>query len=318
MKPQDSYLYPYILAKRAKMSINQRSKSLKIGREVHWNYPYTAEVELKILVKAALYDQVTAPILEAAERGYQQYLNSIIKTDTRIDDAAGILGTITRIGLRAFPNSNFLNKAAQSISKASKTQWHKFVKQATGVDITIFETEAERETAANWAADNLDRLHKYAKSNAKKINDIIAKGAADNKPWQEVKNDILKLDKKITSSQARYMARDATGNLNSDIHRVLAKEAGIKAYKWHSRGDRKVRGNPWGLYPHTKYSHYRMNRVLRRWSDGKISRNGGKTWRRVRGREEPQHAGKAPNCRCTGEPVFIDLVKTADRELFNR
>ena len=313
MKPEDSYLYPYILLKRAKLSPAVRARTTKVGRDVTWRHPYTEEVRFRRLVKEALKVFVTEPMLEAAERGYQYSLRA--DSELHMDGLIDLKGIITRIGLIAFPDSKFLNKIAGDISKQSDKQWGKFVKQATGVDITRFSTEAEREAVAKWAEDNITRLRSYAEIHAKKVNDIIAKGAAEDKSWFSIKKEIVKANARVTGAQANYIARDATGNLNASLQEVLSKDAGIEAYEWNTKHDRKVRGNPWGLYPKTKYSHYKMNGAWRRWSDGKISKDGGKTWRRVFGREEPEHAGKAPNCRCTGSPIFLSLIKAADKEL---
>jgi len=315
MEPKESYLYPFILAKRAKLSPAVRAKSAKSGKKVVWVYPYTEEVQFRRLVKMGLRLFVTEPMLEAAERGYNQSLRKDSDTVLHLDDLTDLKGIIVRIGLMAFPDSNFLNRIARTISKQSKKQWNKFVKQATGVDITLFETDSEREFAAEWASDNLDRLKSYANTHAKKVNEIIAEGVAEDKSWFSIKKEIMRANARVTTVQANYIARDATGNLSSGLQEVLSKEAGIEAYKWNTRRDRKVRGTPWGLYPKTKYSHYKMKGVLKRWSDGKISTDEGKTWRRVRGREEPEHVGRASNCRCTGEPFFLTMVKAVDKEI---
>lgn len=314
MDPKDSYLYPYIKAKRAKLSSKARSLSVKPGRVI-WMYPYLEEVQFRRLIKAALSIYVTTPMLEAAERGYERSLRIDSEDVLHLDDLSDLKGIITRIALMAFPNSNFLKRIAASISKQSKKQWGKFIKQATGVDITLFETGSERELAAEWASDNIDRLKSYANLHAEQVNNIIATGVAEDKSWFSIKKEIVRVNARVTAAQANYVARDAVGNLSSGSQETLSKEAGIEAYKWNTRRDRKVRGNPRGLYPKTKYSHYIMRGVLRRWSDGKISTDGGKTWRRVRGKEEPKHVGRASNCRCTGEPSFLTLIKAVDKEI---
>jgi len=314
MKPSDSYLYPYILARRAKMTPANRAKVLKPGR-VRWFYPYTEEVRYRRLLKAAFKVFVTEPMLEAAEKGYFELVRTDSEDVYHADSLLDVQGTITRIGLTAFPDNKFLNKVADSISKQSDRQWGKFVRQATGVDITRFETDVEKQVVADWAEDNVDRLRDYANVHAKKVNKIIADGVADDKSWQEIEEEIKEENKKVTDNQANFIARDSTGDLNSRMQETLSKEAGISAYKWNTRRDRKVRGNPFGIYAKTKYSHYMMNGQLRRWSDGKISTDGGRTWRNVRGREEPEHVGRAYNCRCTGEPFFDILVKAADKQL---
>lgn len=317
MKPSDSYLYPYFLAKRAKMSAANRAKPIK-QRVTRWVYPYTEEVRFRRLVKAYLKVFVTVPMLEAAEKGYFELTRNDSVGGYHADSLIDVQGTITRIGLAAFPDNKFLNKVADSISRQSDKQWGKFVRQATGVDITRFETDEERQVAADWAEESIDKLRNFSNIHAKKVNKIIADGVADDKEWSEIKEEIKEENEKVTNAQANYIARDSTGELSSRMQETLSKEAGINAYKWNTSRDRKVRGHPFGLYPKTKYSHYIMNRQLRRWSDNKISTDGGRTWRAVRGREEPRHVGRAYNCRCTGEPFFDILVRAADKELSKR
>jgi len=330
MPIKESYLYPYILSRRAKLSPKARERSSQLGRKVNWNYPYTQEVRYRRLLKTAFALYVTLPMLEEAEKWYFQRLRQDSEVGLHIDvvvessetSASSVLleiaGTITRIGLAAFSTSIFLTRVAGSIAKQSKRQWSKFVRQATGVDVTIFETEAERKIVAEWAADNVERLRDYATLHAKKINKVIADGIADDSSWKEISEKIIAHNTRLTTVQANYVARDSVGTLSSRLQQSMSEEAGIEAYDWHTKSDKKVRGNPRGLYPKSKYSHYKMDGVWRRWKDGKISKDGGKTWRRVSGREEPKHAGRADNCRCTGSPIFLSLVQAADKELLSR
>jgi len=318
MKVRESYLYPYIFSRRGRLSVKARERSSQLGRKLNWQYPYIQEIRYRRLLRSALALYVTIPMLEEAKKWYLQRLRQDSEAVLHQDGIIEIKGAITRIGLAAFPDSTFLNNIADSISKQSKSQWSKFVRQATGVDVTIFETEAEREVVAEWAADNLDRLRDYSTLHAKKINKIITDGVSNDDSWDVISDKIEIQNDRLTSTQADYIARDSTGDLSSRLQQTMAEEAGIEAYEWYTKGDKKVRGNPRGLYPKSKYSHYKMNGVWRRWSDGKISTNGGKSWRKIQGREEPEHVGRANNCRCTGSPIFLSLVQAADKELLSR
>lgn len=93
----------------------------------------------------------------------------------------------------------------------------------------------------------------------------------------------------ISKNKAKFIARDQTAKLTGDLNQARQADNGIDEYYWKNSQDRRVVGNPSGLYP-------KGNRVH------------GDHWNRedkVFSWSEPPHdghPGHAPNCRCYAKP----------------
>ena len=93
----------------------------------------------------------------------------------------------------------------------------------------------------------------------------------------------------ISKNRAKFIARDQTAKLTGDLNQARQQDNGIDEYTWHNAQDRRVVGNPSGLYP-------KGNRV-----HGDHWDREGKTfsWAIPPG---DGHPGHAPNCRCYAKP----------------
>lgn len=93
----------------------------------------------------------------------------------------------------------------------------------------------------------------------------------------------------ISKNRAKFIARDQTAKLTGDLNQARQQDNGIDEYTWHNAQDRRVVGNPSGLYP-------KGNRV-----HGDHWDREGKTfsWSAP---PEDGHPGHAPNCRCYAKP----------------
>lgn len=99
----------------------------------------------------------------------------------------------------------------------------------------------------------------------------------------------------ITERRAKFIARDQTGKLIGDLNQIRQTANGIEEYIWRNAGDRRVVGNPSGLYPKGSRGHedhWKREGEKFRWD--KPPADG--------------HPGAAYNCRCTSHPV-ADLEK---------
>lgn len=97
----------------------------------------------------------------------------------------------------------------------------------------------------------------------------------------------------VSERQAKLIARDQTSKLATSLNEVRQRTNGITKYKWSTRKDTRVVGNPAGLYPDGNKVH-------------------GDHWTRE-GKEfkwdEPPgdgHPGQPIQCRCIAKPV-LDL-----------
>lgn len=68
--------------------------------------------------------------------------------------------------------------------------------------------------------------------------------------------DLVDEMKQTSVRQSKFFARDQLGKFNKSLLIASLKQAGVKRVKWITCHDRSVRGNPIGLYPKAKPSHY--------------------------------------------------------------
>lgn len=96
----------------------------------------------------------------------------------------------------------------------------------------------------------------------------------------------------VTESRAQFIARDQTAKMTSSVQQARQTELGIQSYIWRNSQDRRVVGNPAGLYPVGTPKH-------------------GNHWNRegkeFRWDEPPSdgHPGWPILCRCYAEPVVV-------------
>ncbi len=101
--------------------------------------------------------------------------------------------------------------------------------------------------------------------------------------------------------RAKLIARDQTSKLNSVLAKARQTNLGVEEYIWHNSKDRRVRGNPGGLYPDVPRD---KNHWIR---EGKVFR-----WDKP---PKDGHPGEAINCRCYAEAVIkLDGVSTTEVE----
>lgn len=96
----------------------------------------------------------------------------------------------------------------------------------------------------------------------------------------------------ITEGRARFIARDQTASLTSDITKKRNESAGFSRYTWRTAQDSRVVGAPGGKWkPSAKHGdHYDREGKVYTYSNP----------------PKDGHAGKPINCRCYQEPL-IDL-----------
>lgn len=99
---------------------------------------------------------------------------------------------------------------------------------------------------------------------------------------------------------SRRLARDQVGKLVGAGNHARQVSLGVTRYTWRTARDERVRGNPSGLYPRARPSHYAREGVVFEWSKP----------------PEGGHPGHAILCRCYPEPQIDDidaLLSTAER-----
>lgn len=97
----------------------------------------------------------------------------------------------------------------------------------------------------------------------------------------------------IVRSRAELIARDQTLKLYGQIQEQRQTAAGIEEYTWSTSEDERVRGNPDGLYPHSRSNHFVLDGTTQRWdSPPVVDATTGRT----------AHPGLDFQCRCSAVP----------------
>jgi SPP1 gp7 family putative phage head morphogenesis protein len=91
-------------------------------------------------------------------------------------------------------------------------------------------------------------------------------------------------------AKAALIARDQIRKFNGDLSRVRQQHAGIESYSWDTAHDERVRGNPRGIYPNARPSHWAQQGKVYSWSSSGAPGLG--------------HPGEPIQCRCLPKPVF--------------
>lgn len=86
----------------------------------------------------------------------------------------------------------------------------------------------------------------------------------------------------ITEKRAEAFAVDQVNSLDTQLAEMRQRSLGIDEYLWQTRRDERVRGDPSGLYPNARPSHYARDGQIFNWKNP----------------PEGGHPGEAPGCRC--------------------
>ena len=194
---------------------------------------------------------------------------------------------------------------ANQIDGFNAREWTRILKRVAGVSWFNYEPWREKKIAS-WVHENT-RLIKTIKNKALDDTEhLIRDGILQGKRVETIKREIVgigelkKTDKNPYSAtksaftkaknNAERIAVDQVGKLNSKLTENRQVDLGINKYIWRNMQDRRVRGNPIGLYPNSKYNHWSREGKMYSWdsppADG--------------------HPGYPIRCRCFAEPVFED------------
>lgn len=175
-----------------------------------------------------------------------------------------------------------------------KTRYDNMVKSALGVEFASIIDGEDMMTALNSAlAENASLIESIPQQHHARVSRAIVDHFAGNLPQGLPKR--LQEIYKIDENRARFIARDQTASLTSAITEQRNKESGFDEYIWRNQQDRRVVGNPSGLYPRGNkrhQDHWNREGKVFKWS--KPPRDG--------------HPGKPINCRCFAQPK-IDVEK---------
>lgn len=206
----------------------------------------------------------------------------------RADDLSAVLRTIRSLATGNTPGLSFVRNIGDSIRSAIDGNWQKAINQAIGVNVALPGTDMSANIDA-WAEENTALITNLTQSYLSKITTAVNSGFRDGLSWREISKNI-RAETGVAKRRADLIARDQVATMNMQVTKQRAADLEIKQFVWRTMEDQRVRGNPSGLYPKAKPSHYARNGKTYNWSDGAGARD--------------KFPGQAINCRCYAANVI--------------
>lgn len=265
-------------------------------RPKKWLFPHNAEKALQeralktVDIIAALAREMLFPKLKqlAAEA-------SRMRGDSWVDDLDGLSANLrNQIDLKAPDEKATASTAAQSVSDFNAKEWRSVVKKSIGIDIFTPEPWL-RDELKSWSKETASLISTLEDDAVKQVALWTSRGIRQGWRWEDIAKNIEdKFD--VSRNRARFIARDQVAKLNGDLTQRRQTQTGVTHYFWRDSRDERVRGNPGGLYPKARPSHWARNGQRFAWDDA----------------PEGGHPGQDYNCRCTAEPDLRGLLEAAD------
>lgn len=226
-------------------------------------------------LKSRIADELKAEIA-AREDGY------------RADDLSAVLRAIRSLATGNIPGLSLVRNIGDSIRSAIDGNWQKAINQAIGVNVALPGTDMSANIDA-WAEENTALITNLTQSYLSKITTAVNSGFRDGLSWRDISKNIRD-ETGVAKRRADLIARDQVATMNMQVTKQRAADLEIKQFVWRTMEDQRVRGNPSGLYPKAKPSHYARNGKTYNWSDGAGARD--------------TFPGQAINCRCYAANVI--------------
>ncbi len=278
-----------------------------------WLRPTLIEQEYtrRILPFAELAREMYAPVMglipelvDAAAReredGYRKPDTSIDLSIKRLDAGEGgrvreLLGLArARLTAALASNERALEDLATMVARRTevhqKAQLARTVRAVLGVDVLMSDRKLAA-TMEGFVSENVALIKSVPLETASEIEKRITRAIGSGQRWRDISKE-LEGEHGFARKRAHVIARDQIGKFYGQVNETRQKELGVTRYTWRCVRDERVRGNPAGLFPRVRFSHWHRDGTVFEW-------------------EHPPpdgHPGQAVQCRCYAEPDLSHLL----------
>ena len=293
MSDKADLVYRELKRKRERMTPRERAKPLR--RPPKWQYPEAARrrmhrrhreinTELWRMIQSEIYDHLG----EWSQEMREDSLDSI-RTDGVLGAVIAAVNRIRNSFDQHVDNGEFEGIAedvASQVAAHSAQQEDRIFQAVLGIDVFREEPWLSDELAS-WSAQSASRMRRASSEMIDFISEITQQGLRQGRTASAIREDIVERYG-ISRRRAQFIARDQIATLSGELMRRRQKEAGIERFRWQTSEDQRVRD-----------SHKELNQQIFEW-------------------DKPPHVGipgEDYNCRCTGEPVFEDIIDRVDKDI---
>lgn len=291
-------------------------KTTKLRRGGKIKPPKNAEVK---------YRRELLAIINAINANFKQQISPIIAQNKKpIIDAAGSNAYIQDGFIKEISEKLSVFQLLLNLDDRSQRFAHEFVGmvntvnaakmdnaiKAAGFEVSQLKSIAESEGITNaieaMTAENAGLITRMSDDYIHKIQSAVVDNYLENK--FEGKGGLqreLQRISGISKNRAKLIARDQTAKITGVMNQIRQEASGAVGYQWHNMRDQRVRGNPAGKYPNSKYNHWNREGRYYLWRPMKnppIAPDG-KPFRQPPKDGSP---GIPINCRCYSSPVWVD------------
>lgn len=233
-----------------------------------------------------IYQAEMQKLIVGITRHLNDSIKPMIKKELRQDSKADVIRAIAEIADLSLSPEALARRIALAVRDSNDNTIRQAVERAIGVNI-LTPGSALAESIELWVVENASLITNLRDDHVKRIQGTVTRGFQRGLTSGEIAKQIS-ADTGIAMRRAKTIARDQVGTLNAQITEQRDRELGIEKYIWRNVGDIRVRGNPSGLYPNARPSHW--DREGNEYSWDNPPRGG--------------HPGEPINCRCYAEAII--------------
>jgi SPP1 gp7 family putative phage head morphogenesis protein len=222
-------------------------------------------------------------IEERRDRG----LTEDIDRKQRAEELVAKAGRASALAFRPREVSALAEKFAKRTGDFNRVQLDRQVRQAVGVPFESIEKPI-RDLVPIFAKTNVELVKTVPERYHDRLAADVREAFETGMHPETLAERFVELDD-MAENDARRIARDQIGKLNANFNQERQEAMGVTEYDWHTVNDQRVRDN------HAFLDGQRFS-----WDDPPM---GGGT-----NDEEPGNPGEGIQCRCSGDPVFDDII----------
>lgn len=195
--------------------------------------------------------------------------------------------------------SYLVRKVILKTDKYQKTKFRTAADYGFGIDISkLPDFIGYKQFINSMIEKNISEIKYLRTDTIHKLEMSLRTSIEQGKSISQVTNQIMQAGQ-ITKKRAATIARNEIKNITSQLNQRRSVNAGFEIYEWMTAGEQRVRGNPNGLYPKARPSHWIMEGMYCRYdNDNVYSPDQGKTWKKRTAKMPKGKPGDDINCRC--------------------
>lgn len=167
---------------------------------------------------------------------------------------------------------------------------------------------------AEWTETNRRLIKSLATEAQTRMEAMVLEAVQTGERPESLVSRIYNLNRSTGIARAKLIAADQVGKLTGLLAEKRSLAIGMDTYTWQTAMDERVRGNPGGLYPTARPSHWGAQGKVGIFGKGDVWLVGGKQV--PRGANDPTGAPGFPiRCRCVASSRWEDVLKPIDEEL---